>query len=312
MINKILKDRAQSLALARDFFVKRGLVEVDVCALSPFAAIAANIDVIPAEIAPNLLSYLHTSPEYAMKRLLSEGSGDIYFLGHVFRQGEIGRLHNPEFTMAEWYRLGITFDEMIQETCDFISLFLGPLPVRKIGYREAFETYADIDYSKASVDELLRKAQQFGISSEAPLWTRDALVHFLLTHAIEPHFGQRELTILCDYPPQEAALARLIERNGEMVAERFEAYFEGVELSNGYHELPDGQEQRRRFIEENAIRAAAGKPAYALDEAFLTALGPRFPDCCGVSVGFDRVLLLKHKAKSLSEVLPFAWTSWFV
>ncbi len=304
-----IRARAEMLAKARAFFAQRGAIEVDPCALSPFAAIDSNIDVIPAEVAFRQTGYLHTSPEYAMKRLLSEGCGDIYFLGHVFRQSEIGRLHNPEFTMAEWYRLGITFDEMIQETCDFISLFLGQLPIRKIGYREAFEIYAGIDYSREPLEKLLEKAQQFDISSESSSWPRDALLHFLLTHAVEPHFGQGELTVLIDYPPYEAALARLIERNKEPVAERFEVYYEGVELSNGYHELPDDQELRRRFTEENELRAAAGKSVYAPDEAFLSALGPRFPDCCGVSVGFDRVLLLKHKAKSLSDVLPFAWTT---
>jgi len=298
----MIKERARSLQEARNFFEARGVIEVDTNILSPYAAIDSNIDVIPAEVFPNEIGYLHTSPEYAMKRLLSEGCPDIYFLGHVFRQGERGRFHNPEFTMAEWYRLGISFDAMIEECCDFISLFLGAFPVRKIGYREAFETYVGIDYSKAPIEELRQKAIEFG-ASETAQWNRDALIHFLLTHAIEPHLGKNELTALIDYPPKEAALARLIERNGELVAKRFEIYFNGVELANGYHELPDGNELRKRFTEENEIRLAANKPAYALDEPFLAALGPQFPNCCGVSVGFDRLLLLKYKAKTLSEVI---------
>lgn len=307
----LLRDRAEMLAKARDFFAQRGVLEVDCCSLSPHAAIDSNIDVIPAEVAPFQMGYLHTSPEYAMKRLLTEGIGDIYFLGHVFRQGEMGRLHNPEFTMAEWYRLGFSFEQMIQETCEFISLFLGDLPIRKIGYREAFETYVDIDYSRAPLAELHRAAQRLNLSlsPDYASWPRDAFVHFLLTHAIEPHFGRGELTILLDYPPHEAALACVIEKNGEPVAERFEAYYQGVELSNGYHELPDGKELRRRFLEENAIRIKAGKPAYALDEKFLSAIGPQFPDCCGVSVGIDRLLLLKHKVQTLADILPFAWQS---
>jgi lysyl-tRNA synthetase class 2 len=305
----IIKERALCLKKARDFFEAHNVTEVDVNILSPFAAIDANIDVICAQVCPNQTGYLHTSPEYAMKRLLSQGCGDIFFLGHVFRQGEMGRLHNPEFTMAEWYRLGVTFEEMIRECCDFISLFLGNLPLRTIGYREAFETYVSLDYSEASVEQLLQKAMQFGASSEAARWSRDTLIHFLLTHAIEPHLGRKEFTALIDYPPNEAALARLTERNGELVAKRFEIYFEGVELANGYHELPDGNVLRQRFNEENATRKAAGKPIYALDEPFLSALGPQFPDCCGVSVGFDRLLLLKYRAKTLSEVLPFTWGS---
>ncbi|MDE3045365.1 MAG: EF-P lysine aminoacylase GenX [Verrucomicrobiota bacterium] len=305
MINlSILKDRAAMLAKARQFFAQRNILEVDCSALSPHAAIDSNIDVIPAQVTPRETGFLHTSPEYAMKRLLSAGSGDIYYLGHVFRQGEIGRLHNPEFTMAEWYRIGLSFDQMIQETCDFISLFLGPLPIRHLSYRQAFEQYVGVDYAK---DPLLDAASRYSASPDAAHWPRSALVHFLLTHAIEPHLGQNEITILRDYPPHEAALACVIEKNNELVAERFEAYHQGVELSNGYHELADESELRRRFTEENQIRMNEGKPAYHLDEAFLSALGPQFPDCCGVSVGVDRLLLLHHKAQALSQVLPFAW-----
>lgn len=294
------------LASCRAFFQNRGVMEVDCCALSPFAAIDANIDVIPAQVTHSLLGYLHTSPEYAMKRLLASGCGDIYYLGHVFRQGEIGRLHNPEFTMAEWYRLGISFDEMIQETCEFIFQFLGPLPIKKIGYREAFETYLGIDYTKTSLEELIKIAKP--LAPNCDTWERSPLIHFLLTHFIEPNFGKGELTIFLDYPPHEAALACVIEKNGELVAERFEAYYQGIELCNGYHELPDGIELRRRFEAENIQRGKLDKTIYALDEAFLNALGPNFPACCGVAVGFDRLLLLRLKKQSLNQVLPFAYS----
>ncbi len=307
LLESTIKDRAQMLKSCRAFFEQRGVTEVDCCALSSFAAIDANIDVIPAQVTPSQLGYLHTSPEYAMKRLLASGCPDIYFLGHVFRQGELGRLHNPEFTMAEWYRHGFTFEQMIQETCDFIFLFLGPLPIRKIGYREAFETYLGINYTSATMDEL--RAMVSPLAPSCDDWARSSLVQFLLTRFIEPNFGQGEITIFQDFPPQEAALARVKEKNGEKVAERFEAYYQGVELCNGYNELPDGTELRRRFDEENLLRTKMNKPAYELDEAFLTALGPQFPPCCGVAVGFDRLLLLRLKMHALHEVLPFAYTS---
>jgi lysyl-tRNA synthetase class 2 len=239
-----------------------------------------------------------------MKRLLAAGSGDIFYLGHVFRQGEIGRLHNPEFTMAEWYRVGISFPQMIEETCAFIELFLGALPVRILSYRQAFEEYVEVNYT---TDDLVAAAQKLNLQPN-PDWPRSTLTHYLLTHVIEPKLGVNELTVLTDYPPQEAALARVVQKNGEPVAERFEIYFRGVELCNGYHELPDGQELRRRFTAEPRERTEAGKPAYALDEAFLKALGPQFPDCCGVSVGIDRLLLLRHGKGRLSDVLPFSWT----
>jgi lysyl-tRNA synthetase class 2 len=302
-----LRDRASMLAKARAFFAERDVLEVDPSALCSCPAIDSNIDVIPAEVAPFQIGYLHTSPEYAMKKLLAQGIGDIFYLGHVFRQGEIGKLHNPEFTMAEWYRLGFSFEQMIEETCDFIQLFLpNVLAIRKISYRKAFEQYAEINYSLASLPELQRAANKLSLNPD-PTWQRDTLIHFILTYAIEPLLGKEELTILTDYPPHEAALACVVEKNGESVAERFEAYYQGVELCNGYHELADGHELRRRFREENATRLRGGKPAYALDEALLSSLGSSFPDCCGVSVGIDRLLFLRHKVQSLAEIIPFAW-----
>jgi lysyl-tRNA synthetase class 2 len=304
----LLCDRALMLKRARAFFEERGVLEVDCCALSPRAAIDSNIDVISASVSLKEMGFLHTSPEYAMKQLLAIGSGDIYYLGHVFRQGEIGRIHNPEFAMAEWYRIGISFAQMIEETCQFLSLFLGSLPVRKISYREAFSKYVGIDYTRASLPEIERAAAPF---SPAPTkeWDRASFLHFLLTHAIEPRLGRGELTVLSDYPPSEAALACVVEKNGEKVAERFEIYCEGVELTNGYHELADASELRRRFNEENEERRSQNKETYLLDEAFLKAMGKGFPDCCGVSVGFDRALMLRHKAGAINAILPFAWAN---
>jgi lysyl-tRNA synthetase class 2 len=233
-----------------------------------------------------------------MKRLLSEGLGHIYYLGHVFRKGELGSIHNPEFTMVEWYRLNISFADMIQETCDFLFLFLGELPIEMIGYRKAFETYVGIDYSEISLAELQRMTQSS--------WPRDSCLCYLLTHQIEPKLGQGKLTVFTDFPPHEAALACVTSKNGEQVAERYEIYYEGVELCNGYHELSDEIELRRRFLQKNKEREAEGKPPYALDEKFLAAL-QTLPECCGVSVGFDRALMLRHKLKSIKQVIPFAW-----
>jgi lysyl-tRNA synthetase class 2 len=293
-----LRDRAAMLARARSFFSARGVMEVDPCSLVRRAPVDSNIDVIEASVTDNEEGFLHTSPEYAMKRLLASGCGDIYFLGHVFRKGESGRLHNPEFCMAEWYRLSLSFEEMIQETAEFLFLFFGPLPVRKIGYREAFERHLGIDYQK---DDLSPHLPDY-----AKNWPRDAALHYLLTHKIEPHFGIEELTVLLDYPPDEAALACTVEKNGERVAERFEIYYRGVELTNGYHELADAKELRRRFEEENAIRLSKTKKSYLLDEAFLRAM-EEFPACCGVSVGFDRALMLRRRTDALRNVLPFTW-----
>ena len=290
-----LKNRARMLEQARFFFKQRGILEVDCGALVKRAPIDANIDVISAFVSSSEQGFLHTSPEYAMKRLLSLGCGDIYFLGHVFRKGEIGRLHNPEFTMAEWYRIDLSFEKMIQETCEFLSLFLGPLPIRSLSYRNAFLQYAGIDYTKDSLPQV------------NPSWTKVETLHYILSHQIEPFLGAEELTILTDYPPYEAALACVVEKNGESVAERFEIYHNGVELANGYHELSDANELRRRFEKENEERKRRNQEPYLLDNDFLSSLENNFPNCCGVSVGFDRALMLQQKANSLSQVLPFAW-----
>lgn len=294
-----LKNRALMLQRARAFFQQRNILEVDCGALVKRAPIDANIDVISAFVSNTEQGYLHTSPEYAMKRLLSEGSGDIYFLGHVFRKGEIGRLHNPEFTMAEWYRIGVPFEAMIEETCAFLSLFLGHLPVRTLSYRNAFLQYAGINYAEDPLDPLLPSNN----------WSREEGLDYILSHKIEPHLGLNELTILTDYPPSQAALACLTEKQGELVAERFEIYHRGVELSNGYHELSNPEELKRRFTLENQARKKRGQEPYLLDENFLNAMEKGIPDCCGVSVGFDRALMLQNQVDRLSHILPFSWES---
>ncbi len=287
------------LGLCRQFFQERNVLEVDCGALVKRAPIDSNIDVISASVSHSEQGFLHTSPEYAMKRLLSMGIGDIFFLGHVYRKGEIGRLHNPEFTMAEWYRIGYSLQDLTQETCAFISLFLGPLKTSVLSYRDAFTQYANINYSEDALDHLIPK--------EGSHWSRSESLSYILSHNIEPHLGKGGLTILTDYPPSDAALSCLIEKNNELVAERFEIYYNGVELANGYHELSNAEELTLRFEKENRARQQRGDLPYLLDEEFLAAMKKGLPDCSGVSVGFDRVLMLRHKCKYLSEILPFAW-----
>lgn len=299
-----LVERASLLRRARQFFYERGVTEVDVCALVTHAPIDSNIDVIAADVSDTERGFLHTSPEYAMKRLLTQGAGDIFFLGHVFRKNELGRFHNPEFTMAEWYRLNFSLDQMIEETCSFLSLFLGSLPLRILSYRDAFKEYAKINYTQ---DDLRKAALDHGLSPQTPEWSQAAYLHYLLTHIVEPNLGRGELTVLTDYPPDEAALACTTQKNGEEVAERFEIYYEGVELANGYHELSHSSTLRRRLEQENQLRRSLNKETYLLDEAFLSAMTRGLPPCCGVSVGFDRVLMLCLKTSSIHSIIPFSW-----
>jgi len=191
----ILKDRAKCLALARHFFSEREIIEVDCPILTMKPSIDAYIDLIEASSWDGK-RYLHTSPEYCMKRLIADGIGDIFQLGHVFRDGEKGRRHTPEFTMAEWYRIGFTFEEMIVETTEFIQLFLGDLPIEKMTYHEAFAKFTKVDPDQKGDEEL----------------------NIILGNEIEPHLGIEKLTVLTHYPASQAALAISDGR----VAERFE------------------------------------------------------------------------------------------
>lgn len=304
----LLKDRASSFQKVRSFFSEKNILEVDTPILSQSAPIDEHIDIMSVDLGNNLCGYLHSSPEYAMKRLLTLGLGDIFQMSHVFRQGEVGALHNPEFTMVEWYRLAISFSDFIEETVDFIRLFLGPLPHKTISYKEAFILFAGLDPFKASSQELLQCTldHNLSLSSSIPL-DKDTLLHLLMGFVVEPHLGINEIVVLTDYPASQAALAKTEMNEGNLVAKRFEIYYQGIELANGYLELTDAALQKERFEESNNKRRLSKKPELPIDYKFLKALSHGMPSCCGVAAGFDRLFMLKHRAKTLEEILPFSW-----
>lgn len=293
------------LAEARCFFARRKILEVDCPILTRGASVDTHIDLIPAHPFDKEIRYMHSSPEYGMKRLLAEGLGDIYQLSHVFRDGECGHKHNPEFCMAEWYRLGFSFEQMIEETIEFIRLFLGNLPSHVYSYRELFKEIG-IDYLQASKEELLTFLKPIAYP-HIEVEEKEALLNLILGTSIEPTLGQNELAVLAYYPHTQAALAKTVMHGEEKVALRFEIYYQGVELCNGYCELIDPNEQRQRFIEANRMRKSLGKNKLPIDESFLEALHKGLPDCCGVAVGFDRLMMLRHKAKEIKEVIAFDW-----
>lgn len=304
-----LRDRAAMLKQARQYFYDRNILEVDCPSLSRFASVDAHIDLVPARYAGRENAYLHSSPEYGMKRLLAQEIGDIGQLSHVFRDGECGFKHNPEFMMAEWYRCGLSFSGMIQETVAFIQMFLGALPSHQISYREVFQHYAGFDYLDMSEKDLMQylQSKKIDVYPEVVEEGKDALLNLILGTLIEPQLGQEELCILAYYPSTQAALANTITIDNERVAERFEVYFRGMELANGFHELTDAAEQRKRLIESNQHRRKLGKDELPIDENFLKALSQGIPDCCGVAVGFDRLMMLRHGASHIGDVVPFAW-----
>jgi len=290
----LLRDRAKMLGSVRAFFAEKGVLEVDTPILSKAAPVDAYIDVMRVEMGGGKIGYLHTSPEYGLKKLLSRGSGDIYQLGHVFRAEEESPLHSPEFTMLEWYRIGMPYIDFIEETLDLLRLFLGDLPSEILTYREALIKFADVDLS--TEEDLYSSAIKRGInvSEDAKMWDRDALLTLLFSHLVEPELGKGILSVITDYPASQAALAKTAVIDGIEVAMRFEIYYRGIELANGFDELTNAIEQRSRFEIENQKRIELGKEALPIDEEFLEALERGIPECCGVAVGFDRLMMLRN------------------
>ena len=248
--------------------------------LNKHAALDAFIDVFEVEGG----HFLHTSPEYAMKSLLAKGAPDCYFLGHVFRIEELGRLHNPEFTMIEYYRKGKSLSFLKEETLEIIRLFISSPKVTEMSYEEAFATLAGLKLS--DIDKAI----------DMPHLTPQEKMHLAFATLVEPKM--EGLFVIFGFPPSEAALSKIKEG----IAQRFEIYFNGVELANGYDELNSSKEQRERFLTANKKRSDMGKKAYALDEDFLEALD-HLPECAGVAIGFDRLLQIHLGAPSLHDVI---------
>ena len=304
-----IQQRARILQRIRAFFAEREVLEVETPTLSAAALTDPAIDSFATRFtgpghADGLELYLHTSPEFPMKRLLAAGSGAIFQLCKVFRQGEAGRRHNPEFTLLEWYRPGFDHQRLMDEVEALVAPILGlEGRAERISYRDTFLQHVAIDPLTASIDELRKVATE--VAGEIDLGEdRDAWLDLILSHGVEPNLGQEGLCFLTDYPASQAALARLNPDN-PAVAERFELYYKGVELANGFHELGDSGEQRQRFESELAERAAQGQVLYPVDERLLAALQAGFPDCSGVALGVDRLVMLALGAESLEEVIPF-------
>jgi lysyl-tRNA synthetase class 2 len=305
----LLRDRACMLGKVRAFFAERHILEVDCPILSDSASIDLHIDLLACDIAGGQRRYLHSSPEYGMKRLLALGIGDVYQLSHVFRDDEVGAYHNPEFMMAEWYRVGFSLEDLVGETCDFMALFLGQLPCEELSYEEAFLRYLQLNPFEVGRQELAQLVEKMALVSFDPHEQEmDDLLSLLLSHCIQPHLGSQGLTALSFFPPSQAALAQVRLRGQHRVAERFEVFYKGLELANGYHELIDPVEQRKRLGEANRDRLLRQKSALPIDERFLKALESGLPDAAGVAVGFDRLMMLRHQAASITEVIAWDWS----
>ncbi|MGB6976811.1 MAG: EF-P lysine aminoacylase EpmA [Gammaproteobacteria bacterium] len=304
-----LQLRASIFAKIRAFFAERGVLEVETPLLCHSTATDLYIDSFTTCYQfDNRTYYLQTSPEFAMKRLLANGSGAIYQLSKAFRHEPNGHLHNPEFTMLEWYRPGFNHHDLMDEMDDLLHLVLKTPSAIRFSYAELFKHYLSLDPHGSDLTTLQNCAIQHHLDGLTDLQAlnRDDWLNLLMTHYIEPRLSHERPIFIYDYPTSQAALAR-IRAEQPPVAERFEVYFRSIELANGYHELSDATEQQERFKRDIQMRQQRGYPTLPVDEKLLAALRQGFPDCAGVALGIDRLIQLVANAPSIADVISFAW-----
>lgn len=313
----VLTLRASALAAVRSFFAARKVLEVETPLISDAPVSEPQLASVRCELAvrPGTAHYLHTSPEYHMKRLLAAGAPDIYQLCKVFRDGEAGTRHLTEFTLLEWYRHGFGFDGIIEETAVLITAIGGVLgrpvpPPLRYSYREIFLDTAGFDPFDTALDRIIeRLTAEEPAALASPLATslgarRQAWLDLAMATLVEPALQHRGLVIIDRYPAEQSALARM-DPQDPRCALRFEMYLHGLELANGYHELGDAQEQRRRLESDRQLRRELVLPDVVPDEALLAALASGLPDCCGVALGVDRLLMALLGRSDIAEVVSF-------
>lgn len=306
----MLQSRAELLSALRQFFFQRSVMEVDVPVLARSSVTDINIESMPADVYGES-GYLQTSPEYFMKRLLSQGAGDIFCLGKAFRDGEQGSRHNPEFSLLEWYRCGWDEHQLMDEIAELISLIFAarssqPLAITKRTYGDCFSQILGIDPHETDLAELQDKA----VAASSKSWageSRANCLDLLFSLLVEPQLPPG-LMFVYDYPACQSALAQLHNNiQGQQVSRRFEVFLNGMELANGYFELTDRVEQQQRFDGDNAQRIKAGHPKVPVDRHLLAALDHGMPSCAGVALGVDRLLMQLEGVNSITQVMPFSW-----
>ncbi len=291
----------------RRFFRARNVQEVETPVLSRASGTDAHLDYFETLGKP--AHYLMTSPEFHLKRLLAAGFGDIFEIAHAFRVDEIGKKHNAEFELVEWYRVGMPFERLMEEVEDLAAEILGrPVKAERLRFRDAYLRYAGVDPLTASEDEFRAALRRNDVPDVegSDSFVREDWWDYLMVTLVEPHLGKDAPQFLMDYPASCAALAKTyVNSAGDAVAKRFELYIENMELCNGYEELTDPAEQRRRFEADIAFRKAHGKPVPVVDERFLSALEYGMPEASGVAMGLDRLFMLALGKKKIEEVVLF-------
>lgn len=306
----MLRCRAKLLADIREFFAERQVLEVETPLLSHATVTDPHLHSFQTHycldnIEQQQTLYLQTSPEFAMKRLLAVGSGPIYQISKAFRnQGESGRYHNPEFSLLEWYQPGYDHHQLMDEVEALLKKLLACESAQRFSYAEIFQRYLQCDPHQLSLKHLKQLTLHLGLITENLDLNNSAdYLNFLMSHIIEPQLP-KQLIFIYDYPITLAALAKVC-CNTTPVAERFEVYFHGIELANGFHELNDAHEQRLRFQNDLKTRTRHSYPRVPIDEYLLAALAHGLPDCAGVALGIDRLLMLIAEMNTLSDVISF-------
>lgn len=307
---ELLRKRAMILGQIRQFFAQRNVLEVDTPAMShatvtDFHLHTFQTDFIGPGYADGRKLYLMTSPEFHMKRLLAAGSGCIYQINKAFRNEENGRYHNPEFTMLEWYRVGFDHHKLMDEMDDLLQLVLKGGQAERMTYQQAFIKVLNVCPLEASMLELKQAAAKLGLSDIAePEEDRDTLLQLLFSIGVEAKIGQQVPAFVYDFPASQAALAK-INPSDPRVADRFEVYFKGIELANGFHELDNPSEQLARFEQDNAKRIEMGLTAQPIDYHLIEALQAGLPECAGVALGIDRLIMLALDCDHIDQVTAF-------
>ncbi|KEY91591.1 hypothetical protein CF67_14017 [Candidatus Photodesmus blepharus] len=307
---KRLKHRASLVNQIRQFFLERNVWEVDTPSISHSTITDVHVEVFQTHFITSSRPdtnplYLVTSPEFHMKRLLAAGSGCIYQICKSFRNGESGRCHNPEFTMLEWYRVDFDHYDLMNEMDELLQLILKCNAAQRISYQQVFIDILDVCPLEDSIQKLKKVGKKLGFGDIANSeQDRDSLLQFLFRFGIEKKIGKQVPVFIYDFPASQAELARINLKDGR-IAERFEVYFKGVELANGFHELSNPTQQLARFERKNALRTKLGLVTRAVDYNLIASLQAGLPDCAGVALGIDRLIMLSLNCNHINQVIAF-------
>lgn len=306
-----IKKRAEVYTQIRQFFSERNILEVETPLLCQHTITDIYIESFKTEYqsAPIKKSYfLQTSPEYAMKRLLTHGIGAIYQICKAFRQGDFGRQHNPEFTLLEWYRPDFNHHQLMDEVDNFLQLILKSPKAEKISYELLFKRHVDLNPFLCTKKELYDFIHEKKLLAPKQIvhLDKDTCLQVILSHLIEPNLGKTKPIFVYDFPSTQAALAKVRDDNPP-VAERFELYINGMEIANGFHELSNAKEQRHRFMQDQDYRKHHQQFIPDIDERFISALDNNFPECSGVALGIDRLLMILTNTNKIADILTFPW-----